>query len=196
MVEDVPVRRRDAAATKTALLRAAQELFAERGFEQATVREIAARAGVNQALLFRYFGSKDTLFYTAMTSKGQELLATTSPEQLVVRMLQRLLASDARKPDQHPIYAILRSSAHERTSAALWEKLGAAYGQTLASLTAAQDGELRADLVLAWIMGIGLLRSVMGKQPLASADSHVVSEYVLRAVATLLESVDQRPTDD
>src|ERR1700704_2028517 len=114
MVEDIPVRRRDAAATKTALLRAAQELFAERGFEQATVREIAARAGVNQALLFRYFGSKDTLFYTAMTSKSQELLASTPPEQLVVRILQRLLASDAGKPDQHPIYAILRSSAHER----------------------------------------------------------------------------------
>lgn len=42
-------RKRDATATRLAILAAAQQLFAERGYERATVREIAARAGVNQA---------------------------------------------------------------------------------------------------------------------------------------------------
>jgi len=50
-------RRRDKAATKRALLAAAVEVFAERGFDGATTKEVAARAGVNEGLIQRYFAS-------------------------------------------------------------------------------------------------------------------------------------------
>ncbi|MEM9456906.1 MAG: TetR/AcrR family transcriptional regulator [Myxococcota bacterium] len=49
-------------ATRQALLQAATECFAERGFAATTTRAIAARAGVSQPLLNHYFGSKDALF--------------------------------------------------------------------------------------------------------------------------------------
>jgi AcrR family transcriptional regulator len=55
-------RARDAAATRKALLDAAAELFFERGFNRTTVRDIADRAGANQSLIFRYFGSKAAVF--------------------------------------------------------------------------------------------------------------------------------------
>ncbi|MGY2061462.1 helix-turn-helix domain-containing protein, partial [Nocardia gipuzkoensis] len=67
-------RKRDSGATRAAILGAAQELFAERGYERATVRDIAARAGVNQALLFRYFGNKDELFRAAIADRGRQVL--------------------------------------------------------------------------------------------------------------------------
>jgi AcrR family transcriptional regulator len=191
MAEETPGRRRDAAATKAALLAAARELFTERGFERTTVRDIAARAGANQALLFRYFGSKDALFQQAMASKN--LLAETPPEQLVAVVLARLFAPDAPTAEDNPLYAVLRSAAHERTASVVRDDLGEQYGQVLASLTDAEDADVRADLVIAWWLGIGLLRSVLGKEPLAGADPAATAALVLRAVATLLERTEQPP---
>lgn len=48
-------RRRDKEATKQSLLAAAVEVFAQRGFDGATTKEVAARAGVNEGLIQRYF---------------------------------------------------------------------------------------------------------------------------------------------
>ncbi len=51
-------RRNDAQASRRALLEAAAALFDERGYQGATVREIGERAGVDAALIARYFGGK------------------------------------------------------------------------------------------------------------------------------------------
>jgi AcrR family transcriptional regulator len=183
-------RRRDAAATKAALLSAARDLFTERGYEQTTVRDIAARAGANQALLFRYFGSKDAVFQAAMASESAQLLTETPAEQLPGEVLRRLFGPDAPKTVDHPMYAVLRSSAHARTASVLREDLVAGYADSLASLTDADDADVRADLVLAWFLGIGLLRSVLEKPPLATADPEHTADLVLRAVRLLLERAD------
>jgi AcrR family transcriptional regulator len=196
VVDEETGRRRDAAATKAALLDAARELFIERGFDRTTVRDIATLAGVNQALLFRYFGSKESLFRAAMTGQSQVFLAETPPEQLVGRALSRILAPDALRAKDNPIYALLRSSAHEQTEPLFRDELGASYRQVLDTLTDAEDADLRADLVLAWLLGIGLLRSALDRRPLTDADPATVTAHVLRAVATLLERVDQTAPED
>jgi AcrR family transcriptional regulator len=56
------VRQRDAERTRTAILNAAQTLFSTRGFAHTGVREVAELAGVNSALVGRYFGSKEGLY--------------------------------------------------------------------------------------------------------------------------------------
>ena len=66
MNESKAPRRRDAAATAERILRAAQEVFHDKGYEGATTREIADRAGVNLALIKRYYGSKLGLFERAV----------------------------------------------------------------------------------------------------------------------------------
>src|SRR6185436_15458780 len=48
--------------TRAAILAAAQKLFAGQGYERTTVRDIAAIAEIDPALVIRYFGSKDELF--------------------------------------------------------------------------------------------------------------------------------------
>jgi len=52
-------KRRDKEATKCALVEAAVQIFAERGFDGATTKEVAARAGVNEGLIQRYFAHGD-----------------------------------------------------------------------------------------------------------------------------------------
>jgi AcrR family transcriptional regulator len=67
-------RRRDKEATKKTLIAAAVEVFAQRGFDGATTREVAARAGVNEGLIQRYFGGKAGLLQAIVGNMCSEKL--------------------------------------------------------------------------------------------------------------------------
>lgn len=64
--EPTPTKLRDAGRTREAILRAAQKLFAKKGYTTVGVREVAAEAGINSTLIRRYFGSKEGLFRAAV----------------------------------------------------------------------------------------------------------------------------------
>ncbi|WP_378731361.1 TetR family transcriptional regulator [Nocardia brasiliensis] len=189
--ENEPVgRKRDSATTRASILAAAQELFAERGFERATVRDIAGRAGVNQALLFRYFGSKDELFRAAIADQGRRVLDEGPVAGLLGRLLARALEPTGAEAQGHWLQAALRSGGHDEGVSAIRRELGDEYVRALSSLTDDPDSELCADLLLAWLLGIGLMRSVHRREPLASADPATVAHHVLRAAQVLLADVD------
>lgn len=88
-----PAGRREAnkAATRTAILEAARQLFAEQGFERTTVREIAARAGVTERTFYRYFEGKEGLLI----------------EEVVDRMERFGEAIRERPLDEAPLVAVL-----------------------------------------------------------------------------------------
>ncbi|MEU8138391.1 TetR/AcrR family transcriptional regulator [Streptodolium elevatio] len=65
-------RRRDAAASRKALLDAARALFGERGYDRTTLRDIGDRAGVDAALVARYYGNKAGLYLAAIEEDGQD----------------------------------------------------------------------------------------------------------------------------
>jgi TetR/AcrR family transcriptional regulator, regulator of cefoperazone and chloramphenicol sensitivity len=65
-------RRRDKEATKQALLAAGLQVFAERGYDAATTREVAQAAGVNEQLIQRYFGGKEGLLVAVIERYGEE----------------------------------------------------------------------------------------------------------------------------
>lgn len=173
-------RPRNAAATRGALLEAARELFAAGGFERTTVRAVAERAGVNQALLFRYFGNKEALFAEAVTERALEPLAQGPPETLLERILTAMLDDE---PASAMFFAVLRSDA--AAADAVRAQVGAAYRQAFAGIAAARDPgadpadtRLRADLLLAWLQGIGQF-------PL-DGERRTAVAHVLRAADALL----------
>ncbi|MCP9946883.1 TetR/AcrR family transcriptional regulator [Streptomyces somaliensis] len=187
-----PRGRAGGGATRERLLAAASELFAERGYERATVRDIAARAGVNQTLLFRHFGSKRALFGEVMSRGGLERLRTTPPDRLVETILSDLLTPPPGRDGPAPgagrsLETFLRSvGAQDEVTAAL-ASLSADYVRVLATVSDADDRALRADLALAWLLGIGLTRVVVRKSPLADADPAEVTRLVADALARLLD---------
>lgn len=82
--------------TEARIVEAAVQLFSRRGYKGASTREIAHLAGVNEATLFRYFGHKADLFWTAIKSRlnqlkfGRDLqtgLATDVDPEIVIPML-------------------------------------------------------------------------------------------------------------
>ncbi|GAA2653313.1 TetR/AcrR family transcriptional regulator [Streptomyces lunalinharesii] len=179
--------RRDAQGTRRLLLDAASQLFAERGYERATVRDIASRAGVNQALLFRYFGSKKALFGEVMARGGHEQLRATPPERLFEVALRGMLDEGGGPGADRSLEVCLRSIGGSDEIGEALRGLGDEYADVLATLARAEDGALRGDLALSWLLGIGLMRVVVGKEPLASADPDTVCRLAGEALAALLE---------
>lgn len=187
------VRRRDSAATKEAFLSAAATLFAERGFDRTTVRDIADAAGANQALLFRYFGSKEALFDAAVAHNARACLAETLPGELLDSLLRGLLEADSGNQSDEAMRAFMLSAGRGTSRAELRRQLGKEYTDALATLSDSPDAALRAHLVLAWLIGIGLVRTVAGDEPLGSADPGAVRGLVAQAMATLLERLRPEP---
>jgi AcrR family transcriptional regulator len=68
------IRRRDAVATRDALLGAGTALFAERGYDGVPVRAIAERAGVNKAMINYHFGGKRKLYLAIVTATFAEII--------------------------------------------------------------------------------------------------------------------------
>lgn len=187
-----PRRRNDSAATKRALLRAASDSFAEKGFTATTVRDVAGRAGVNQALVFRYFGSKQELFAAVLDSDVE--FAERGPVGELPRRVLDAMVGEEPDGEHHRLLAMLRSYGDADAAELLRAQVGERYSSRLAELSAEPDARLRADLVLAWFVGLGLLRSVLGAESLVGADPEVLERHVLRAVSTLLERVE--PPDE
>ena len=78
----LPAKTTKSERTRAAILKAAQELFAEFGYDRTTVRDVAARAAIDAAMVMRYFGSKDELFAraTVVDLKLPDLSKITPPQ--------------------------------------------------------------------------------------------------------------------
>lgn len=186
-------RTRDAARTRQVLLETAGDLFARQGYAATTVREIADGAGVNVALINRYFSSKEGLFQACLGHVSDDLersdtLGGDAPlSELIARRLVEL-TSDCRRLRVLPL--LLRSSGDPRaeeirlaTLRTFGEQIAAAAGWT-----SDQGDELlvRAQLVLAASLGITLLRSPTALEPLASVLDDQLVEPVADLVRTML----------
>ena len=110
-------RRRDAASTQQLLLDAARRRFAGDGYAATTVRDIADEAGVNVALINRYFTSKEGLFKACLTGAADELGRTVAANVTLDEVpgaIARQLAGP--HTGKHPslLVLLLRSSGDAR----------------------------------------------------------------------------------
>ncbi|GAA5050971.1 TetR/AcrR family transcriptional regulator [Nocardia callitridis] len=182
-------RRRDAAATRQALLTAARVRIAEQGVEATSTRDVAAEAGVNQALVYRYFGSKEKLFAEAVGGAA----ATPDPTMMDSPLpdLPRALldhALDVSATGRYPSsFSALATGANDDTMRTiLKDRIEFAFGTQLSTRLTGPDPELRAELVAALITGIGLLRGKVGTRALATADRDTLATYVDLMTQSLL----------
>lgn len=77
----VPLKKRDRAATEKALIQAAMQLFASKGFDGTRTLEIAQKAKVNEALIARYFGGKEGLLIAVLQDEDHSRQFMNSPDQ-------------------------------------------------------------------------------------------------------------------
>ena len=160
-VELVAARRRNAEATRAAILDAARGRFACEGYDRAGLREIAADAGVDAALVSRYFGGKDELFAAvlASTANAEELFHGTRREfaERMARMMVREPQSDTK---MDCILIMLRSASSERAAEANRRFGDIHFFEPMAEWIGGGDAEALARLLGALMMGLGVSRAI------------------------------------
>jgi len=183
-----PRRRRDPVASRAAILEAAAEVFTERGYTRATIREIAKRAGVTHGLVMRHFGSKEQLLIAALP--GPRGLADALPGDL--QTLPERVADEFVSQIDSPynaLIALIRTGAagdkavrplftefQHQTSAAYQDVLGAGV-------------EPHLDLLRSLLIGVAFSRHVAATGTLATLSSEELTHRLEPAIRSLLAPV-------
>ncbi|KFA89777.1 TetR/AcrR family transcriptional regulator [Archangium violaceum] len=143
-----PARQRDAERTRAAILAAARTLFSTRGYAHTGVREVADLAGVNSALVGRYFGSKLGLFRATLEELDITPMFQLERHRFGVTMVAVFFDS----PDAPgPLAMMLLSAADPEAHAASVEFLHKKVLIPLARWLGPPDGEGRAaKLSILW----------------------------------------------
>lgn len=172
-------RRPGGADTRAELLAAARTEFAERGYEGATVRVIADRAGVDPAMVNHWFGGKEALFSASVNIpvNPESMISDVlpgDPERLGERIVEMFLtiwdgAGGA------ALGALIRSIAsHESAARLMREFIGRVILARVVKSVAPDQPELRGALCGSQLIGLGMVRYVLRLEPLASADHATV----------------------
>lgn len=146
--------------SRDAIHAAASELFADRGYSNTTIRDIAALAEVDPALVIRHFGSKEKLFLSTMQTDAASALDLNGPlESLGERLVRNLLSAEAevrstflalvRASDTGSVGTAMRISHEQGFVAPLLAHLTGDNRETRARLAAAMIGGLMYSLWIA-----------------------------------------------
>lgn len=180
--EDVPVPRRSD-ATKAAILAAAREQFAANGYQAATIRAVAAQAGIDPAMVMRYFGNKEGLFAAAAEFDLRLPDLSSRPRREVgAALVEHFL--DRWEGDE-TLMALLRTAVTHEAAA---ERMQAIFATQVGPMVARLCGETgaaaarRAGLIATQILGLALCRYVLRLPPVVNQRR---AELVRRVGATV-----------
>lgn len=162
---------------REAILQAARAYFEQHGYDGATIRGIAGKAGVDPALVHHYFGSKDQLMVAAMKlplnprDVVAELIAG-DVDTVGERMLRRVLAVWGDEWGKGgPFIGLIRSAVTREDAARMMREFFTReiIGRVVESLDVSQP-RLRVALVASQLMGLAMVRYILRFEPIASAD--------------------------
>lgn len=155
-------RKRNAATTRAAMLDAAVCRFARDGYDGASVRDIAADAGVDAALVNRYFGGKEELFNEVLAcSPSPAHLFEGGREGFGARVAQAVVIEPTHDRKLDCIFAMLRSASSPKASQAIRESSQNRFYDPLAALLEGDDKMVRARVIGALIMGVAISRALV-----------------------------------
>lgn len=179
------------AATRQAILDAARSAFAARGYEQTTIRAVAAAAGIDASMVMRYYGSKAGLFAAAATADLQvpDLRAVPAERwgEVLVRYLVERWEDNSR--DDELILLLRTAVTSEAVAAQLQAVLARLVTEPVAALYGPADDERAAEsaaFIGAQLLGLALCRYILRQEPLASLPAADVVAAVAPSVQRYL----------
>ncbi|XVU22341.1 TetR family transcriptional regulator [Actinoplanes sp. CA-054009] len=186
MSHPAPRRTRDPVRKQAAILAAARAVFAERGYENATIREIARRAGVTHGLVVLHFSSKEQLFVAATTPDPEALFkgvldddVAKLPERIAASFVHRMESSEG----ADPVIALIRSAAGDQEAAkALLNTIRQTAVDGYATILETPDLPARVDTMGAYLIGIAFSRYVLAEGPVATMP---LDELITRMTGTI-----------
>lgn len=168
-----PGRRPGPTETREAILTAARDLFADKGYDGVSVRAIGRSAGVDPALVHHFFGTKEQVFVAAMRFPVQPTeviprIMGAGPDK-IGEALARTFLNEWEDPERRaPVIALVRSAmTNDQAAALLREFVERELFGRAAELTDLPP--LRLNAAIAQMVGIVLMRYVLQAEPVASA---------------------------
>ncbi|MGK3207403.1 TetR family transcriptional regulator [Amycolatopsis sp. MEPSY49] len=174
--------------TRTALIEAARAVFAENGYDGATVRAIATRAGVDAAMVNHWFGGKEGLFAQAVLKlpfDPLELLGVLrdGPDDELGERIVRTFITRWDSAGGGVFVALIRSiTGHEQAGHVLRDFFQKFFTALISSI-GSDDVPLRMTLCASQMVGMGMIRYVAKFEPFATEEV----EVLVRAVAPNLQ---------
>jgi AcrR family transcriptional regulator len=181
--------------TREAILGAARRQFADHGYGRASLRSIAAAAGVDQKLIAHYFGSKQQLFLAAIglpINPGDVLLRVLGdgerdPAVVTARLVDEVTAILEQPELVQSIAALIRAGASEPDVAQLLRAFfPGAVLESVEGLLGPGDPAYRLNLVGSQVIGLVMARAVVGLEPMSSMPARAVAESVAPNLARYL----------
>jgi AcrR family transcriptional regulator len=187
-----PGRRSGPTESRGEILAAARRLFAERGYDGATMRAIAQQAGVDAALVHHFFGTKEQVFVAALELPFQPAdvlpqMIAAGPRSEVGERFVRLFLTLWREPQgRAPVLALMRSAAtNEQAAEMVRQFVTSALLGRLADLLGVP--RLRILAAASQLVGLVMLRYVIGVEPLASAGEEEIVQLIAPAIQRYLD---------
>ncbi|RFA18824.1 TetR family transcriptional regulator [Subtercola boreus] len=180
--------------TRATILDAARSRFAEDGYSAATIRRIASDAGVDSALVMRFYRSKGDLFAAAMSVPPEALQrlsdAFDGPTETIGERVTRayLTLWESDPIEFEPLLAMFRSAVnHEQAAAELREFLQARFLEGIVPrLENRPDAALRVSTVSSMLLGVVVGRRIVRVKPVVDEDLDTLVKLVSPAVQTIL----------
>jgi AcrR family transcriptional regulator len=182
-------RRPGESGSREAIADAARHQFAERGYGRATIRGIAADAGVDPALISHFFGSKRELFNAVTTlpfdlDEAMPQIVAGPRSKLGERLAEWLLGVLDDPESRRAITGIVRAAASEPEAAqAAREVVSNRVLVPIAEAIDADQPKLRASLINSQMVGLIMARYIVALEPLAS----LPGKKVVQAIAPNLQ---------
>lgn len=161
--QPLEARRRNAAVTRDAILRAARSRFQRECYEQVGVRAIAADAGVDPALISRYFGSKEGLFAKVLASTSKDPMEVLGGDRATFgeRVARAVLAPSQRRDACMDFLLIAtRSSASPAASRLVRSHIEKQFLKPFGAWLGGQRAAEKAWLAACLLTGVAVMAAV------------------------------------
>jgi AcrR family transcriptional regulator len=192
-----PARRRNAAATKAAILASARKAFARAGYDGAGVREIAEGAGVTAMLVNRYFGSKEQLFADVIDDFMAHPIILTPKTLRSPRVGHEMAAAlvDLTKAGSVPLdgfRVMLLSASSARAAEIARTQMEAHYHRTLTATMRGAHAAQRAALLLAFVAGVQVMGQMIGLSALRDCPPRTLVKLLGPILQSLMDGTPVR----
>jgi len=178
-------RRAGSPDTGSEILEAAKRVFAEMGYDRATVRRIATEAGVDPSLIYHYFGTKDQLFAASIDipiPAGEALRSVFAGDRddLGRRLAETFFFVWEQEAARTSLLGILRSAmgGEDQAADAFRQFLTTSVLEQIAPLIGGENPRLRALLMASQMVGIAMTRYVMRLEPISSTPIDEIVDLV------------------
>lgn len=170
--------RRDAEATKAAILRAARHLMARHAHADITLKAIADRAGVSAPLILKYFGNKDALFGRVMSFETDAAALLDAPlDRLGPHMVRQVLVGQTER-GADPVLRIIFAPRQGDQGDIMRANFRTQVSDRLALRLSGPDADLRAELAVGTLLGLGAMYGIArGTRLRATAIEDIVDRY-------------------